>query len=103
VYFIEGDEVLKRIVIAGGSCGNSMMRGAEKIKKTCGARNLQVQVSMHNLWESSAIDPRANLVIQMFPFLRDLPCPLLDGRPFITGKGESELVEKVITILSQGD
>jgi galactitol-specific phosphotransferase system IIB component len=96
---ISGDEVMKKLVIAGGSCGNSMLRSAAKIKKACLQNNIKVVVNIHNLWESIEIDSRANLVIQMFPFFDQLNCPLLDGRPFITGNGEVDLIEKILTIL----
>lgn len=92
---------MKRIVIAGGSCGTSMAKAAEKIKKECDKRGIKVLITIHNLWETSYIDPRADMVIQTFPFFRELSCVLIDGRPFVHGRKEQELLTQIITILEK--
>lgn len=92
---------MKRIVIAGGACGTNMTKTAEIIKEECLKSGIDVNISVHNLWESTHIDPRAQLVIQMFPFFRSLPCPIIDGRPFIHGRGEKELKGKIIELLKE--
>jgi hypothetical protein len=92
---------MKRVVVAGGSCGPSMIRLAETIKQKCQDSNLSVNVSMQNLWESGYVDPRAHLVIQLFPFFRELHCTLLDGRPFLNNHGNTELLETIVTILRE--
>ncbi len=76
-----------------------MQRASEKIDQVCRLSNIPVRVTIHNLWQSVHLDPRADLVIQMFPFFERLECPLLDGRPFISGIGEAVLLDKLIRIL----
>ena len=92
---------MKRVVVAGGSCGPSMLRLAEAIRQVCQSRDLSVNVSVHNLWESGYVDSRAHLVIQMFPFFKELHCALLDGRPFLNNQGNTELFEKIVAILKE--
>jgi len=94
---------MKRVIIAGGSCGSSMEQASEKIREKCRQENIQVKVKVHSLWQSMQIDPRADLVIEMFPFFKQLDCPLLNGRPFITGNGESELLQQITDKLKQGE
>jgi hypothetical protein len=94
---------MKRVVVAGGSCGPSMLRLAEAIRQICQSRDLLVHVSIHNLWESAYVDGRADLVIQMFPFFKELPCPVLDGRPFLNRRGDDELFAKIVSIIEEED
>ena len=94
---------MKRVIIAGGSCGASMEQASEKIREKCGQESIQANVKVHNLWQSTQIDPRADLVVEMFPFFKQMDCHLLNGRPFITGDGESELLQQITDKLKQGE
>lgn len=91
---------MKRVIVAGGSCGSSMQRASEKIDEYCHIQGIKVKVSVHNLWHSVHLDSRADLVIQMFPFFEELGCPVLDGRPFIKGDGEEEVLNEVARLLA---
>ncbi len=94
---------MKRVIVAGGSCGSSMQRASEKIAEACHRDDISVKVSIHNLWHSVHIDPRADLVVQMFPFFEKLDCPVFDGRPFIKGNGEADLLGQLIRALAKSD
>ncbi len=92
---------MKRVTVAGGSCGcSSLRRASEKIDQYCRYKGIEVKVSVHNLWQSVHLDPRADLVIQMVPFFEGLSCPVLDGRPFIKGDGEDNLLHEVAKLLA---
>lgn len=91
---------MKRVIVAGGSCGSSMQRASERIDQYCQYKGIEVKVSVHNLWHSVHLDSRADLVIQMFPFFEELNCPVLDGRPFIKGDGEDDLLHEVAELLA---
>ncbi len=91
---------MKRVIVAGGSCGSSMQRASEKVDEYCHVKGIKVKVSVHNLWQSVHLDSRADLVIQMFPFFEGLDCPVLDGRPFIKGDGEDDLLHEVAELLA---
>lgn len=92
---------MKKVIIAGGSCGTGMVRIAEIIKDECYRKKIHIDISVHNLWESSFIGLDAYIVIQTFPFFKELPCYLLDGRPFINGIGQKALLNQIIDILEK--
>lgn len=94
---------MKRVIVAGGSCGASMERASEKIDEYCHKKGVKVKVSMHNLWHSKHLDPRVDLVVQMFPYFENIGCPVLDGRPFIKGHGEEELLYEVAELLAHNN
>lgn len=95
---------MKRVVIAGVSCGcASMERAAEAIREACNKKDINAKVLVHNLLLSSQIDPRADLVIQMIPYFNKLECPLINGRSLVNYSGEEFLVEQVTNVLSQDD
>lgn len=94
---------MKRVIVAGGSCGASMQRASEKIYEACHRNEINVTVSIHNLWQSVHIDPRADLVVQMFPFFEKLDCPVFDGRPFIKGVGETDLLNSLTSLLAKAN
>jgi galactitol-specific phosphotransferase system IIB component len=90
---------LKKILIAGGLCGTTMLMAAEKIQEECFKNQIDVAVKIHNLWESAYVDTNNDIVIEMFPFFKDLRCPVLSGKPFICKREEDKLIHKIISIL----
>ena len=89
------------VLVAGGSCGNAMQRAAERIRQASENAGLDALVLVQNLWERSEPDPRACVIVQMFPFFSGLGVPVLDGRPFILGKGEDELLARIVSLICE--
>ena len=91
----------KRVLIAGGLCGATMLMAAEKIEDACTLRKIRVNVKVHNLWESHYPGEGFDVIIEMFKFFENEKCPVFDGKPFIIHNGEKELVNEIVDILNQ--
>ncbi|MBS6644267.1 MAG: hypothetical protein KH366_11885 [Clostridiaceae bacterium] len=89
---------MKKILIAGGLCGTTMLMAAEKIKKRWGG---ELHVKIQNLWETSYVEPGYDLIIEMFPYFEDQPCPVISGKPFISHAGEKDCVETIVGLLER--
>ena len=91
----------KRVLIAGGLCGATMLMAAEKIEDACTLRKIRVNVKVHNLWESHYPGEGFDVIIEMFKFFENEKCPVFDGKPFIIHNGEKDLVNRIVDILNQ--
>ncbi len=76
-----------------------MLVAAEKIKDRCKESGIHVTVKIQNLWETTYVVPGSDLIVEMFPFFGDEPCPVLSGKPFINHIGEEELLEEILQLL----
>lgn len=90
----------KKVLIAGGLCGPTMLMAAEKIEEACWERRIRVNIKVHNLWESQYPGEGFDVIIEMFKFFENETCPVIDGKPFIVHRGDKELVEKIVDILN---
>lgn len=93
---------MKKLLIAGGLCGTTMLRAGELIKESCLARGTEIQVNIQNLWETSYVAGRYDVIIEMFPFFKDQKCPVVSGKPFINHIGEKEVIDNVTKLLCGG-
>lgn len=91
---------MKRVLIAGGLCGTTMLIAADKIKKICNKNNIDVIVNIHNLWESAISGQGYDLIIEMFPYFENITVPLLSGKPFIAHIEEKQLLNEIVRLLS---
>ena len=91
---------MKKVLIAGGLCGATMLMAAEKIEDACRARKIPVQVKIHNLWESAYAGEGFDMIVEMFPFFENMPCPVLSGKPFISHQQEKPLVAQIVELLA---
>jgi galactitol-specific phosphotransferase system IIB component len=91
----------KQVLVAGGTCGITMIAAARKIEDACWERKIRVNVNVLNLWESQYPGDGYDLIIEMFEFFENEKCPVISGRPFVAHQGEEELVDKIIDILSR--
>jgi len=87
---------VKKVLIAGGLCGTTMLMAAEKIEDACRKQKIRVNVKVHNLWESQYPGEGFDAIIEMFKFFEDQTCPVFDGKPFIIHRGTKELVNKIV-------
>ena len=93
----------KKVLIAGGLCGTTMLMAAEKIEDACRKQKMHVNVKVHNLWESQYPGEGFDLIIEMFKFFENQKCPVIDGKPFIIHRGIKELVKEIVDILEAVD
>ena len=89
----------KRVLIAGGLCGTTMLMASNKITQRCRQEGVTVDVTIHNLWETTCVARNYDLIVEMFPFFKDEKCPVLSGKPFISHVGEKALVEQIAGML----
>jgi len=92
---------MKRVLIAGGLCGSTMLMAASRIEELCLKADVDVDVHVHNLWEGAEIPSRRfDVIIEMFPYFENMDCPVLSGKPFIAHRGERELLGRIMEILT---
>lgn len=90
---------MKKVLIAGGLCGVTMLIAAENIEESCRKVKMPVRVDIKNLWESASTGEGYDVIIEMFPYFEAVKCPLLSGKPFITRSGDKALVQEIVTLL----
>lgn len=90
---------MKKLLIAGGLCGTTMLIAAEKVEARCARYGVDIKTVIQNLWETAYVAPGYDLIIEMFPYFENAACPVLDGKPLICHVGERELVERAAAIL----
>ncbi|MDR0584412.1 MAG: hypothetical protein LBG57_08715 [Treponema sp.] len=91
----------KQVLVAGGTCGITMIAAARKIEDACWERRIRVNVKVVNLWESQYPGDGYDLIIEMFEFFKNEKCPIISGRPFVAHDGEKELINEIVDILSR--
>ena len=89
----------KKVLIAGGLCGPTMLMAAEKIEEACWDQRIRVTIKVHNLWESQYAGEGFDVIIEMFKFFENEKCPVINGKPFIIHQGEKELVKQIVDLL----
>lgn len=93
------------ITFAGGSCGITMVRVGEKLTELCQDENLSVKIKYIDLWVSDYLLPSTDLVVEMFPYYKNLDKPLVNGRPFLNPMKENDLyvdlIKRIKEIISQ--
>ena len=87
------------IVFAGGSCGMTMIRAGEKLIDLCSSENLVIKIRYVDLWVSDYLMPNTDMVIEMFPYYKNLAIPIVNGRPFLSHTEENELYLEIIKIV----
>ena len=90
----------KKVLIAGGLCGPTMLMAAEKIEERCREYKIRVNIKVHDLWESQYPGEGFDVIIEMFKFFENQQCPVYSGKPFIIHQGEKELVNEIVELLS---
>ncbi len=80
-----------------------MLRAGDLIRERCRAEGTEIQVNIQNLWETSYVAGRYDVIIEMFPFFKDQKCPVISGKPFINHIGEKDVIEKVARLLCAGE
>ena len=82
------------IRIVGGWCGNRMIIIRDYLEQLIMARGYQIKIDYQSVWESSAVCPTADLMLQLIPAFKqeDVHCPLLNVRPFLRDLDHEETI-----------
>lgn len=92
---------MKKVLIAGGLCGTTMLIVADKIRARCAACGVTVQTTIQNLWETSYVCPGYSLIVEMFPYFENEKCPVVSGKPFINHRGEDVVLDEIASLLCE--
>ena len=90
---------MKKVLIAGGLCGTTMLIVADKIRARCAAHGVDVDTTIQNLWETSYVRPGYSLIVEMFPYFENERCPVISGKPFINHCGEEAVLDQIAQLL----
>lgn len=77
----------------------TMARAGEQLSERCQRAGIHITVAYLDLWVSDFLPPGTDVVIEMFPYFKNLSIPVISGRPFLSGMGEKELFESIISTL----
>ena len=79
----------------------TMIRVGEKLKELCKAEGMLLKIRYVDLWVSDYIMPDTDLVIEMFPYYKNLSIPVLNGRPFLTHINEENTYKNVVSTVRE--
>ena len=91
----------KKLLIAGGLCGTTMLMAGEKLTESCAKRDVDLDVTIQNLWETTYVARNYDVIVEMFPYFENEKCPVISGKPFISHAGEKELVREITDLLCE--
>ncbi len=89
------------IRIVGGWCGNRMVIVRDHLIELLNARGYHARVDHQSIWESRAVCPTANLILQLMPaFSEDeVHCPLLNIRMLLKDLNDPETITQILQTL----
>jgi PTS system galactitol-specific IIB component len=88
-----------RIVVACGTAIATSTHVSIKVKELLAERGLTVHTIQCRVPEVPSLAPDAELVISTAQVPYELPVPVIDGIPFLTGIGVKEVIDRIETIL----
>lgn len=74
----------------------TMRTAGEKLSELCQREGVRIRIDYVDLWVSDYLRPGIDLVIEMFPYFRDLAIPVISGKPFISRRGDRELLAELV-------
>jgi hypothetical protein len=74
----------------------TMIRAGETLRDRCEEVGLRVNLRYVDLWVSDFLPPNTHLVVEMFPYFKNLSIPVISGRPFLSRSGEDELLAELV-------
>ena len=89
------------IAFAGGSCGITMVVVGEKLTDLGKAEDLHLNIKYVDLWVSDYLLPKTDLVVEMFPYYKNLDIPVFNGRPFLNHLEENEMYPKLLDLIKE--
>ncbi len=88
-----------RIVVACGTAIATSTHVAIRVKELLEERGLKVYTTQCRVTEVPFYAPDADLVISTAQVPFDIPVPVIDGIPFLTGIGVKEVIDRIEQIL----
>lgn len=79
----------------------TMVRVGEKLIDLCHSENLQINIKYVDLWVSDYLLPNTDLVVEMFPYFKDLDIPVINGRSFLNPLEENKMYGTVIDFIKE--
>ncbi len=88
-----------RIVVACGTAIATSTHVAIRVKELLEERGLKAYTTQCRVTEVPFYAPDADLVISTAQVPFDIPVPVIDGIPFLTGIGVKEVIDRIEQIL----
>ena len=79
----------------------TMIRVGEKLIELCEAEGMSVKIKYVDLWVSDFLMPNTDLVIEMFPYYKDIKIPIVSGRPFLTHINEDKTYNNIVNTVRE--
>lgn len=96
---------IKRIIVACGSGVATSNVAAEKLKDLLRERGLNLEVRAVDIKSLESEAKVADLLVSITPYAardRELPIPVLNGIPLLTGVGVKGLIDQIAALVSKG-
>lgn len=92
------------IRIVGGWCGNRMAMIEEYLEELLSTRGYHVRIDHQSIWESRAVCPTADLMLQLVPAFteEEVHCPLLSIRAMSRDLEHEETVSSILAAVADG-
>jgi Phosphotransferase system, galactitol-specific IIB component len=91
----------KKIIFACTSGIATSAVATEKVVQYCKSKGINVDPIQSNIGTIANQDEMADLIIVTSAVKFKLVTPILNGLPLLTGFGEEELLEQIVSILSK--
>lgn len=89
----------KKVIFACSSGIATSTVVAGKTKEYCAKHGIEVISQQSTVGEISGLDEAADLFVITSDIGRELKTPVVNGLPLITGVGEQEVLDKIVSIL----
>jgi hypothetical protein len=76
-----------------------MVRVGETLVERCEKAGLRIKIKYLDLWTSDVLMPNTDLVVEMFPYYKDLKIPVINGRPFLSHLQEEQLFSHLVGMI----
>jgi PTS system galactitol-specific IIB component len=96
---------IKRIIVACGSGVATSNVAAEKLKDLLRERGLNLEVRAVDIKSLESEAKVADLLVSITPYSardRELPIPVLNGIPLLTGVGVKGLIDQIAAMVNKG-
>jgi hypothetical protein len=89
------------IAFAGGQCMSTMIRAGEQLSDLCAREGISIKIQYVDLWTSDYLMPGVRLVIEMYPYYRNLNIPVVSGKAFLARQGEEALLAQIVDLVRE--
>lgn len=91
-----------RVVLAGGSCGNTLYLIEDQLKESFPEWGFEVRLTTQSIWERFDLPAGAELVLQTLPAYKpdDLVCPIISVRPMIRDHSDPQTLDTIHSSLN---